>query len=327
MSTPWRRTSSRASAAPRRSGRPRGTASGRKSRYAHDANVSRPARPTASSTRSSSPRKTTGPAARQRVESLADDRGDRCALPGRPARPQTRKAASSTPRAAAPPHRGAQADRVGPDAEGRATDPEDPGDGEAARGLLDVEALEQVERAEPDEQEHREPQRALAAAPEVRRGHQQQQRGRHGGGMGDPQRGERSHLEKQVVAPGDVRRDRGGQVHQSREHGQDRSEPRQRREALHTGQRRRTGVQAEAPCSGVAAGGEEVVPVLRDEPEAAEAIASAVTRCSIRSNASAPARASRTASAEVPLVDARAEDVDPRAQTMTIDPQHDPVTP
>ena len=263
----------------------------------------------------------------ERVESLADDRGNRCALRGgQPDRKRAKQQARPREQRHQP-HRGAQADRVGPDAEGRATDPQDPGDGEAARGLLDVEALEQVEQREADEQEHREPQRALAAAPEVRRGHQQQQRGRHGGGMGNPQRGERSHLEKQVVAPGDVRRDRGGQVHQSREHGQDRSEPRQRREALHAGQRRRTGVQAEAPCSGVAAGGEEVLPVLRDEPEACGGDRERGHPLLDPVERERAGEGEQDRGAEVPLVHARAEDVDPRAQTMTIDPQHDPVTP
>ena len=61
MSTPWRRTSSRARCRASPVGYARGTASGRNSRYAHHANVSRPARPTASSTRASSPRKTIGP--------------------------------------------------------------------------------------------------------------------------------------------------------------------------------------------------------------------------------------------------------------------------
>jgi hypothetical protein len=109
--------------------------------------------------------------------------------------------------------------RVVTDVERVPSEPEHDAGGDAARSRLDVEPLHKVEHGQPGEQRERKPQRALPAAPEVRRRHEQQHRGRHRERVCEPQRLERLDVEQQVVSPRDVRLDRGGKVDEPGQRG------------------------------------------------------------------------------------------------------------
>jgi hypothetical protein len=87
-------------------------------------------------------------------------------------------------------------------------------------------------------------------------------------------------------------------------------------------ERVRAYVQAETPGGAVPLSGKEVSPVLRDEPETGrdrhsrgEVVVDAVEE-------PPDGKAEQQGHAEMPLVHACTQDVDPRAQPMTIDSKH-----
>ena len=165
---------------------------------AHDEHAAGRCRPTASSTAPSSSRKSSGPGCHTQ-------RGERLAYHGGEARARRRgqpdgEAAEQQPDAATSGTRFRAVRKRRPDRGGRRTirvRARAAGDGEAAGGLLEVEALEQVEHSEAQEQHERQAQRALAPAPEVGRGREEQQRRRDGRGMREAQRLERRELEQE----------------------------------------------------------------------------------------------------------------------------------
>jgi hypothetical protein len=150
--------------------------------------------------------------------------------------------------------------------------------GEAACGGLDVEALQQVEHGQPDEERQCKAQRALPAAPEVRRGHEQEDRAGDDRGVRELQRFERLDVEEQVVAPGDVGLDCGSEVDEARERGGHGREPGKGVGAPDRLQRLGAYVEAEPPGGGVAARREEIAPILRHEPDSRHHAAATVVR-------------------------------------------------
>ena len=75
------------------------------------------------------------------------------------------------------PRSAAQADRIVPHVERVAAPPEEPGDYPRQARLLDVEALEQVERAEQEQERERRAQGAFPASRQVEGGHDQRRAG------------------------------------------------------------------------------------------------------------------------------------------------------
>src|SRR5205823_4562934 len=107
------------------------------------------------------------------------------------------QASSGDQRGAA--ERRAKGDRVVPHAERAPAEPEQARGGEARRGLLEIEPLQEVERAEADQQHERQLQRPLPAPPEVGRGHEEEQRGRDGDRMRELESLERLDVKKEMV--------------------------------------------------------------------------------------------------------------------------------
>jgi hypothetical protein len=155
---------------------------------------------------------------------------------------------------------------VVPDIEGAAAEPEHSAGDEREEGLLEVEALEQVERAEGEQQAECDPPRTVAPAPEVEGADDQGDARRDGDRVEERHELDRLDLEEQMAAPGDVRGQRGREVHRAdgqRRRSGDRGEA---LEPAALSQRGRHAVDPEAPAGGVAEAGEEVAPVLGDEP-------------------------------------------------------------
>ena len=128
-----------------------------------------------------------------------------------------------------------------------------------------------------------------------------------------------------MVAPLDVWRDRRGEVDQPGKEGGERRELRERGRASHGAKSMRARVQAEAPGRGVAPRGQDVAPVLGDEPDPAEQGGGRDVPVAVDAvRQEGGDQREQQAGAEVPLVHAGTEDVDPRAQAMTFDSEHKP---
>ena len=138
--------------------------------------------------------------------------------------------------------------------------------------------------------------------------------------MRDPQCLERSDLQEQVVPPGDVRRDGGREVHETREPCGQRRELRERISPANRAQRMNGDVEAQPPRGRVSMSRVEIAPVLEHEPDAcgdghagSGAVAHVVEGCAGR-------EPEQQHCAEVPLVHARAQHVDARPQPVSVNP-------
>jgi hypothetical protein len=85
-------------------------------------------------------------------------------------------------------------------------------------------------------------------------------------------------------------------------------------------------VHAQPPRSGVSARRNEVLPVLRDEPDPRAGDRERGEPLFDPVKGERPGEGDQDHGTQVPFMNARAQDVDPRAQAMTLDPQHDPAT-
>ena len=125
-----------------------------------------------------------------------------------------------------------------------------------------------------------------------------------------------------MVAPADVRRDRGGEVHQARKGGPERDELRQRIRAPDRSQRGRAPVEAESPGGRVSLRGDEVAPVFRHQPEPEERRGGRRQPRIDLVEGGAHGEHEEDARAELPLVHPGTENVDPWAQPVVVDSEH-----
>src|SRR5207247_686837 len=98
------------------------------------------------------------------------------------------------------------------DAERVSSPPQNAGTAPAQSGLLEVEALQQVERTKRDEQRDGNGPRALTSLAQVQGGNDQRQACRDRDRVEQRHSVHRQHLEQQMTAPRDVRRRGGGEV-------------------------------------------------------------------------------------------------------------------
>ncbi len=206
--------------------------------------------------------------------------------------------------------------------EAPAAPPEQPRGRPREQRLLHVEALQEVQEPEHDEQREGHHERAAAAAPEVVRGQEQRGAGgdhhcvEDGGGV------HRGDVGDHVAAPRDVGRERRDQRGDGRCRDDDGRKRRHPVSPARGPKRHRRAVQAQRPGSGVAPRGGDVAPVLEDRPEAderqrvgEEAAGEDVGHVERKEHR-------EDAHAEVPLVDAAAEDEDPRAERVLFNADH-----
>jgi hypothetical protein len=197
--------------------------------------------------------------------------------------------------------------------------PEQGGRAEREERLLEIEALEHVEDTECEEQPQRGLPGAVAPAAEVEGAGDQGDAGRHGERVEEGHELDRLDLEEQVTAPGDVRRQRGGEVDHAHGQRRRRGEGGQALEAAAFPERRGNAVDPEPPAGGVAEAGEEVTPVLGDEPSCC----GGETDCEAVVAERAEDRGGRgQREAEVVLVDPAAEDVEAWPARMALDTNH-----
>ena len=204
-------------------------------------------------------------------------------------------------------------------AEGAPSEPEESGGEEVGRRLFDVEPLEDVERRQHDQQHDRELERPAATTPEIDAGDEQQPGNGNRQRMRDAHRCQRLQLQKCVPAPRHVRRERRDQVDDRDQDRADRGKCRQGIRPAKGPEWIRPSVEAELPGGGVAARREEVVPVLRDEPDASE---SGERRRQVVVDApeggACPER-EQDCAAQVPLVEPKPGQVQTRPERMSLD--------
>jgi hypothetical protein len=155
-----------------------------------------------------------------------------------------------------------------PDVERLPPPPEGSRCGPVEHRLLEVEALQQREEPEPEHEQERGLPRAPAAAAQVEGRNEERHAGGHGQGVEERHDLDRLELKQEVVAPGDVRRQRRKQVDEPDCKGDAPGERRQPVGAASLTQRRGAAVQSDPPGGSVPLGRDEVTPVLEDQPAA-----------------------------------------------------------
>jgi hypothetical protein len=137
---------------------------------------------------------------------------------------------------------------------------------------------------------------------------------------------ERLDVEKEVLPPGDIRRDGGREVDEAREARRQSGQLRQRvgpavgSKGLEPGR-----VKAEAPRRGVSVRSGEIAPVFRDQPDTREHGEPRAETAPDAVEETSDSKPEEEGGPKLPFVDARTEDVDPWAKMMTFDSEHDPL--
>ncbi len=219
------------------------------------------------------------------------------------------------------PRSAAQANRIVPDVERVAAPPEQRGDRPRQDGLLDVEPLQQVECTEQEQEDERRSERPFATAREVEGGHDQRRAGGKCKRVEDGHGLHRFEVEQQVAAPADVWRQRRADIDDARDRSGCCGQSRQPVAPAHVAELGDALVQKRAPRGGVAARGEEVVPVLDHEPRGERPDQ---RRARIVDHVRESERGCQTpgGGAELPLVDPSPEYAHARAELMAFEADH-----
>ena len=168
------------------------------------------------------------------------------------------------------PERRPQRARLVPDVERGAAAPEERGGDRRQDGLLEIEALDDVEDRERGQERERDLEGSASAPVEVERRQEERERDRHGERVSAAHHRYRLDADEHVAAPGDVRRDGRDEVDDRDDRDADGGERRDVVQLPRGPEAQGAPVQAEPPRRRVAPGRRQVAPVLDDEPEPGE---------------------------------------------------------
>src|SRR5262245_5401388 len=208
-----------------------------------------------------------------------------------------------------------------PDVERGARGPEECRRDRRQDGLLEIEAIGDVEDRERGQEAERDVERATAAPVQVVRRDEERERDRHGKRVGPSHHIDRLDAEEDVPAPGDVRRDCGNEV-DDRDNRD--TEGRERGDVVKVArwpEAQRAPMKAEPPRGRVAPGRRQVAPVLDDEPEPGERHAPEGHQAEHADEGRYTAEP-QDGEPEMPFVDPAAEHVDADPEWMVNESQH-----
>ena len=214
-----------------------------------------------------------------------------------------------------------------PDVERVAAPPEDPGRSPRDECLLEIEPFQQGEQPESEHQDEGGLPRAPPPRAEVEGGDEECDARGHREGVEERHRLDGLQPQQEVVAPGDVRRQRREQVD---EPDSERRGGRKRGQAVRSADRpQRCGaaMEPQPPGRGVALGGDEVTPVLHHEPRTRGCPQPGDEREAPGAGRVTGNDESEHAEAELPLVDAPAQQVDPRSVPMAVEADQGELNP
>jgi hypothetical protein len=144
---------------------------------------------------------------------------------------------------------------------------QEPGDGEVAEGLLEVETLQQVEERACEQECDRQLQGAAATAIQVVGADQEQRSDRYGKRVKDAQLTHRFDVREHMAAPAHVGCHRRDEIGRGDRCGGERDQRRKRVGAAERAQGMRVPVKTEPPGGRIALVAGQVTPVLRDQPQ------------------------------------------------------------
>ena len=210
-----------------------------------------------------------------------------------------------------------------PDVERVPAPPEQAGGAETECRLLEIEALQQLDRRQGEHQPDRDLPGAMPPGTEVEGDDDERDARRHCQGVEDGHGLHRLELEQQVVAPGDRRRQRRGEIDEADGECDRGREAREPISPADRSQRRGPAMQPDPPGGGIAPRGHDVLPVLGDEPDPERTRDGGNERQVPRVERNTHADEREDAEPELPFVDPPPEHEDARAEPMTVEANHE----
>ena len=224
-----------------------------------------------------------------------------------------------------PPGGASHRQRIVAHVEGIAAPPQRRGERPGQQRLLDVQSLEEVQHAEGEREPERHLPGASATAREVHGEDEQGRAGGHGQGVEDRDVVERGGLQQQPLAPPHVGRQSRRQVRRADDRRGDRQPRRKLIRAAQTSQCVPAPMESQAPGRGVASGRDDVLPVLRHQPEPDRTGDPDLDRQVPEVENQSQHREGQHQPADMPLVDATATHVEARTVAMALQPGHDQI--